>query len=78
MIHPNLVVKNSHSSFDIFLGLAPTMTKKSNKNPMAGAITWTTKGKVEERPKRSEAGRNEGREKASPFHGKELSHLQPL
>ncbi len=54
------------------------MTKKSNKNPMAGAITWTTKGKVEERPKRSEAGRNEGREKASPFHGKELSHLQPL
>jgi hypothetical protein len=41
---------------------------------MATTITWMTKGKVKERPKRLEACRNQRRERVTPSCGRELFH----
>jgi hypothetical protein len=56
MIHPNLVVKNSLSSFDILLGLAPTTTKNSIKTSWLEPSHRQQKG----RPKK-------GQKKAKPI-----------
>jgi hypothetical protein len=53
-------------------------TKNPIQNLMARTITWTTKEKAKERPKRLEACTNQRRERASPSRDMELFHPQPL
>jgi len=50
MIHPNLVVKKSHSSFDILLDPAPTMTRNPIKTPWPEPSHGQQKG----RPKKGQ------------------------
>jgi hypothetical protein len=53
-------------------------TRNPIKNSSTRTITWTTKEKAKERPKRLEACRNQRRERASHSSDRELFHPQPL
>jgi hypothetical protein len=48
--------------------------KKSNKNLMAGTITWKTKWKA----KRCAACKNKNNNNNNPSHHRKLSHPQPI
>jgi hypothetical protein len=52
MIHPNLVVKKSHSSFDILLGPALTMTRNPIKTPWPEPSHGQQKGRPKKVKKR--------------------------
>jgi len=63
MIHPNLVVKNSHSSFDILLGLAPITIKNPIKTQWLEPSHGQEKGKSKKGQKEAKlVGTKEGRE----------------